>query len=306
MAEVQWIKITTSMFDDDKIDFIESLPERDSILIIWIKLLTMAGKCNSSGYIFLTEKIPYDVEMLAHKLRRPINTIKLALETLSQLDMIEFSEEKILKIVNWEKHQNVEGLETIREQRRIRQAKYREKQKQKEKLLNDSNVTDNVRSRDSNAIEEDKELEEELDKEKEIKKKDIKEPKGSMSVKTDSESSTRIDWDDIKDVWNEKSMLTEIRSITDKRKKHLNARIKEHGLDAIYEAIEQVSQSKFMHGENNRKWMATFDWVFSSPNNFLKTLEGNYSDKNPSNNPTWESDVNERVKRMKEYMGVQS
>ncbi|TJX14987.1 hypothetical protein E9840_04595 [Tissierella creatinini] len=53
MAEVKWIKLTTSMFEDEKIDFILSLPEGDSILLIWIRLLTMAGKCNSNGFIFL-------------------------------------------------------------------------------------------------------------------------------------------------------------------------------------------------------------------------------------------------------------
>jgi hypothetical protein len=61
-----------------------------------------------------------------------------------------------------------------------------------------------------------------------------------------------------------------------------------------------------MHGENNRKWMATFDWVFSSPNNFLKTLEGNYNNKNSGNKNTYKDDVKERVERMKKYMGVQS
>ena len=104
MAEVKWIKITTNMFEDEKIDFIESLPEADSILIIWIKLLTLAGKNNLNGYIFLTQNIPYTSEMLAHKFRRPLNTVKLALETLQRLEMIEFNE-NTLKISNWEKHQ---------------------------------------------------------------------------------------------------------------------------------------------------------------------------------------------------------
>ena len=49
MSEVKWIKITTDMFEDEKIDFIESLPEADSILIIWIRLLAMAGKTNDRG-----------------------------------------------------------------------------------------------------------------------------------------------------------------------------------------------------------------------------------------------------------------
>ena len=120
MGQVRWIKITTNMFEDEKIDFIESLPECDAILIIWIKLLTQAGKTNANGYIFLTEQIPYTDEMLAHKFRRPLNTVKLALNTLKKLEMIDFDNEGYLKISNWEKHQNIEGLDKIREQTRKR------------------------------------------------------------------------------------------------------------------------------------------------------------------------------------------
>lgn len=68
MSNVKWIKITTTMFDDEKIDFIESLPEADSILIIWIKLLTLAGRTNADGLILLSDTIPYTEEVLAHKL----------------------------------------------------------------------------------------------------------------------------------------------------------------------------------------------------------------------------------------------
>ncbi|NLC26147.1 MAG: replication protein, partial [Fastidiosipila sp.] len=76
MSAVKWIKITTNMFDDEKIDFIESLPEADAILIIWIKLLTLAGKCNAGGFIYLADNIPYTEEMLTHKFKRPLNTVR--------------------------------------------------------------------------------------------------------------------------------------------------------------------------------------------------------------------------------------
>ncbi|MBW2084470.1 MAG: phage replisome organizer N-terminal domain-containing protein [Deltaproteobacteria bacterium] len=138
MSEIKWIKITTSMFDDEKIDYIESLPDGDTILVIWIKLLTLAGKCNAGGYILLTENIPYTEEMLAHKFRRPINTVKLALATFEKLKMIERIAGAIF-ITNWEKHQSIEGMERIREQTRLRVQRYRERQK-----LPDGNVTCNV------------------------------------------------------------------------------------------------------------------------------------------------------------------
>lgn len=166
MAEVKWIKITTTMFEDEKIDFIESLPESDAILIIWIKLLTQAGKTNSNGYIFLTEQIPYTDEMLAHKFRRPLSVVKLALQTLKKLEMIEFDDNGFLKITNWEKHQNIEGLDKIREQTRRRVAKFREKQAE----LPISNVTCNVTVTDGNETDIDIDIDKELDKELELDK----------------------------------------------------------------------------------------------------------------------------------------
>ncbi|MBU5585311.1 phage replisome organizer N-terminal domain-containing protein, partial [Enterococcus sp. S181_ASV_20] len=39
MAEISWIKLKTTMFDDEKIRLIQAVPEADAILVIWIRLL---------------------------------------------------------------------------------------------------------------------------------------------------------------------------------------------------------------------------------------------------------------------------
>ena len=149
MAEIKWIKITTNMFDDEKIKLIDAMPERDTIHYIWIRLLVQAGKTNAHGYIFLNENVPYTDEMLATIFNRPLNSVRLALQTLSNFGMIQVQEDKLIQIVNWEKHQNVEGMDKVREQNRIRKQKQRAKQKQLpegcstdvEKASRDSNVT---------------------------------------------------------------------------------------------------------------------------------------------------------------------
>jgi predicted phage replisome organizer len=128
LAEVKWIKITTDMFDDEKIRLIESMPEGDAILVTWIKLLTLAGKTNDNGTIYLTETIPYTEDMLSTICRRPLQIIRLALQTFEKLEMIAI-ENGIINIVNWEKHQNIERLQQIREQTRTRVARFREKQR---------------------------------------------------------------------------------------------------------------------------------------------------------------------------------
>ena len=70
MADVKWIKITTDIFDDEKILLIESLPEADSIIVIWFKLLCLAGKMNNSGVFVMNNRLPYTDKMLATIFRR--------------------------------------------------------------------------------------------------------------------------------------------------------------------------------------------------------------------------------------------
>ncbi|MEH7093972.1 phage replisome organizer N-terminal domain-containing protein [Neobacillus vireti] len=159
MTEVKWIKLSVNMFEDEKVRLIESLPEADTILIIWIKLLAQAGKTNASGYIFLNEHIPYTDEMLSTIFNRPIGTVRLALKTFEQFGMIEINDDHFISITNWEKHQNIDGLEKIRQQTKKRVAEHR--QRKKETLLESpSNVTV-TRGNET-------EVEVEVDKEKEF------------------------------------------------------------------------------------------------------------------------------------------
>lgn len=59
MNGVQWIKITTDIFDDEKIQLIESMPEGDTLIVIWFKILVLAGKQNNSGILSLGNKVYY-------------------------------------------------------------------------------------------------------------------------------------------------------------------------------------------------------------------------------------------------------
>ena len=131
MADVKWIKIATGIFDDEKILLIESMPEADAIIVIWFKLLTLAGKQNNDGIFILNDTIPYTDEMLATIFRRPLQTVRLALTVFEQFGMVEIINNTIV-IPKWETHQNIEGLDRIREQNRQRVARFREKQRQLE------------------------------------------------------------------------------------------------------------------------------------------------------------------------------
>ena len=136
MSDIRWIKLTTDMFENRKIKYLRRLPEGDSIVLIWVMLLTMAGRCNAGGMIFLTENIPYDSKMLADELGFEENTVKLAIQSLERLGMI--SSTNYLQITNWEEYQNIEGMERVREQNRLRKQAQRDREKA---LLRDGHVT---------------------------------------------------------------------------------------------------------------------------------------------------------------------
>lgn len=292
MAEVKWIKIVTDIFDDEKILLIESIPEADSIIVIWFKLLCLAGKTNNSGVFMLNDKIPYTDEMLATIFRRKVNTVKLALDTFEKFGMIKIIN-NVITIPNWSKHQSLDKIEARNEYMRQYMAEYREKQKHLAMNKN-SKVNSKV---NVNALEEDIEEEIDIDKEED---KNIIEDKSSMSVETDLQlAKSNVNYQKVMDYWNKNSKLKEITVITEKRKGHLNARIKEHGIDAIYKAIDNVANSAFLRGENNRGWIANFDWVFK-PNNFIKVLEGNYLDKTPND---FENDIARRAEKIKSSWG---
>lgn len=128
MAEVKWVKLNVDMFDDEKIKIIQSMPDGDAILVIWIKLIALAGKTNDGGYIYISENIPYTEEMLSVIMNKPIMTIKLAMETFANLNMIE-NDTKGIYLLNFEKHQSLDRMQEIKEYNRIAQRKSREKRK---------------------------------------------------------------------------------------------------------------------------------------------------------------------------------
>lgn len=142
MADVKWIKLSSNIFDNTKIKQIEVLPDGDTIIVIWVKLLCLAGNINDNGFVYLTKEIPYTDQMLATQFNRPLTTVQLALNIFKQYGMIDIIDD-ILYISNWEKYQNVDRLSEIREYNRLAKQKSRAKQKllTENKNVNDKSMT---------------------------------------------------------------------------------------------------------------------------------------------------------------------
>ena len=137
MADLQWLKLSTNFFDNNKIKLLESERDGDTLIRVWIQLLTIAMKCNYQGRLSITEDKPMTVDEFSKIMGKSKKKITKCLEKFEELKMI-IIEDNFYKIKNWSKYQSADKLEEIRLQNRLRQQKYRENMKsEKEK----SNVT---------------------------------------------------------------------------------------------------------------------------------------------------------------------
>ena len=160
MADVKWIKITTDIFDDEKILLIESLPDSYAIITVWFKLLCLAGKQNNSG-VFMMGRVAYTDKMLATIFRMKESTVTMALQTFEQFGMVEIID-GVITIPNWNKHQSLDAYEKKKERDRLYQAERRAAQRALVEKSSDSQTTP---SSDVVVSEEDKDKEEDIDKE---------------------------------------------------------------------------------------------------------------------------------------------
>lgn len=140
MAEAEWIKLYLKTFRTSrKISAIERMKNGDTMIVIWFKLLCLAGEINDCGAVYITPKMPFNTVSLADELKKPRAVVDAAIKTFEEHDMLIRDDAGFIQIMNWEKYQNVEGLEKIREQTRQRVARCRQNKKD-----NDSNATSNA------------------------------------------------------------------------------------------------------------------------------------------------------------------
>ena len=257
MADVKWIKITTDVFDDEKILMIESMPSADSIIVIWFKLLAFAGRQNNDGVFLMSNRIAYTDEMLASIFRRDVNVVRLALNAFEQFGMIEIID-GVITIPNWNKHQTLDAYEKKKERDRIYQQQRRAAQRALIENSSDKSFDNKeMQSSDVAVSEEDKEKEEEKEEERKI-----------------------IDYQQIVDRFNALCpSFPSVKSLSDARKKAIKARFKTYSVDDFEALFKKAESSAFLKGGNDRNWTANFDWLIEDAN-MAKVLDGNYDNKN--------------------------
>ena len=247
-----WLKLKRDFFKRHDIRIIESQPNGKDYILFYLKLL--CESVDHNGNLRFSETIPYNEEMLSTITNTNIDIVRSAIKVFHELNMMEILDDGTLYMSEVEK---MIGSETPWAEKK---RNYRNRTAIGQTEDNVLPIADNVLALS--------------DKSKSKSKRE------SKSNNTDSNESVCRTGDvrRVKDAWNALG-LGQITAITadTTRGKNIKARINQHGVDKVIEAIERIRKSSFLQGQNKKGWIITFDW-FVKPTNFLKVYEGNYDD----------------------------
>jgi len=146
MRERKYVKFRVDMYDDTKFKIIDKRPERDLIHYVWNRVVVLAGKVNQEGDLYMSKNIPYTFNTLSIEFNRNPEEVKLALDVLIELEMLEFTEDSVYRVKNFAKHQNIKVKEKI-------------EVKDKEDNLKDKEIQVKENSKNESPVKVDKELE---------------------------------------------------------------------------------------------------------------------------------------------------
>ena len=134
MADVKWIKMIVGLFDGISFKKIKRAKiggesYRDKLTAVWFELLDLAGRCNHNGALVETDGIPFtDLGDIAAQIDRDEDELELCMTFYLKERMVTIVADAYT-ITNWCVFQNVDGMEKIRESKRLAQARWRAKQK---------------------------------------------------------------------------------------------------------------------------------------------------------------------------------
>lgn len=118
-------------------------------------------------------------------------------------------------------------------------------------------------------------------------------------VKSDEEKENREYCNKVATYFNEQMQGKQVKKIAKLNKERISrilARTKEYGKEAVAQVIVKTANSNFLNGDNNRGFLASFDWIFR-PTNFPKIYEGNYDNRTSIQRSTSAAADNGRAQR---------
>lgn len=142
-GSASWVQLRTNFFDDDRVKLIRTLPEGDTLTVIYFQMLALAGRCNAGGRLLIHESLAHDEVSLTACMGKSASIINLALASFVKYGLL-LNNNGCYEIADWYSDQNSEKLAEIQAANARRQANYRLKHSTQNLLPQSCNVTGNV------------------------------------------------------------------------------------------------------------------------------------------------------------------
>lgn len=286
-----WLKLSDDFFKSKPVKKLRRIAGGDTYTVIYLKMLLVALK--QDGKIYYDGVEDTFADELALDLDEDAENVKVTIASLKAQNLLidgDAENEYILPecaAMTGTESDSAERMRRMRERKAL-QCNDIPSQCYAQVSQCDGDVTDsyeNVTLEKENRYKSlDKDLDtryKSIDTDSETRYKSNTSNSQSDDVTCETQSVS-LDIKEIAEAWNELQSLG-IKPISkmaasSARYRKLSARIREHGKDKVLSAIEQIKVSNFLQGLNDRGWAITFDW-FVMPNNFVKVLDGNYSNR---------------------------
>ena len=278
-----WLKLKNDFFRSKEMKKLRKISGGDTFTIIYLKMQLLS--LQNEGCLFYDGIEESFEEELALELDESADDVKVTIGFLKATGLMEQESEDTYVMTAVPELTISEG-DSAERVRRHREKKRLEKALQCNALVTKCNTEIDI------DIDIEKEIDIDIDKDINIKRKGVSKDTPKRKERNippsadegEEHSNTRHNFQEVTKAWNELkpfgvNSVTKVVPTTE-RGKCLKARIADYGLDDVLKAIDLVKQSKFLQGNNDRDWKITFDW-FVKPNNFIKVLEGNYTDTEP-------------------------
>lgn len=246
-----WLKLKRDFFKRHDMRIIEQMPNGKECALFYLKL--MLESIDHEGTLRFSEELPYDYEMLAAVTDTEIEIVETAMSYFIKFKMVKFDKDETIILPGV---QQLIGSAVDNDNAK-RQQRFRDKKKETTlRKVTDSVTKDNERK----SIEIDKEIDKEKEREKESDCEQVAALYNSLCPS-----------------------LPPLNIISDPIKKDLTASLSKFNLEQFKQLFKKAEASKFLKGENERKWAASFDWLIKEEN-IAKVLNGNFDNKKSKSN----------------------
>lgn len=248
---MRYQKIHSQIWHDEK--FMQLSPESQRLFLY----LLSSPHSNSIGlYVINKMYICADLKMTLPQLKKPF-------DELIQAGLIMYDDSvNLILIVNHLKHNKIENEKQALGAKKIIETLPKSKLYQ-EVIIQ---LPKHYHKPLVKALEELYAIPEEKEKEETEEKAEAKEEK--------------ITVDDIVNGWNNicgENDFPKVKALTPDRRKKVNSRLKVHTDIEFWDKVfNDIVDTPFLRGQNDRNWKVTFDWLFTNDENSTKIYEGNY------------------------------